>query len=244
MQLRVANASRAAEQAIGGESVWRETHHSDEQLVTETLKGSGTAFGVLFERYERKMFHTTLRVLRHREDAEDAVQQAFQRAFVHLNSFQGDSRFSTWLTRIAINEALMLLRKRRRSNAVSTADAASEDNELTLEIEDEAATPEERCEQTELNRILGDAIGELRPNLRTVVQLREIAEFSTDKTAKTLGITSGTVKARTFRARRVLRDKLAKRLGLRHNASVETLTLPKKRDAGRANRQLLFARAS
>ena len=138
----------------------------------------------------------------------------------------------------------MLLRKRRRTNAVSTADAVSEDNELTLDIEDEAATPEEHCEQTELNRFLGDAIGELRPNLRTVVQLREIAEFSTGKTAKTLGITSGTVKARTFRARRVLRDKLAKRLGLGDNTSVKTLTLPKKRDAGRANRSLVFARAS
>ena len=72
-----------------------------------------TAFGALFERYEGKMFQVAMRVLRHHEDAEDAVQQAFKSAFVHLTSFQGQSRFSTWLTRIAINEALMLLRKRR-----------------------------------------------------------------------------------------------------------------------------------
>jgi RNA polymerase sigma-70 factor, ECF subfamily len=82
----------------------------DNRLVNEAVSGSSSAFEILFERYQRKMFRVALRVLRNREDAEDAVQEAFGRAFVHLKTFQGQSRFSTWLTRIAINEALVLLR--------------------------------------------------------------------------------------------------------------------------------------
>ena len=187
----------------------------DETLVAEAIRGSSAAFEVLFQRYQQKMFHVALSRLQNAEDAEDAVQQAFQQAFIHLKSFQGQSRFSTWLTRIAINEALMLLRKRRPGHISIEGHQTFEDESVTLEIKDRAATPEEQCGQQELREVLSGAIDELKPILKTVVNLSEIGELSTRKTAEALGVRIGTVKARTFRARRLLRDKIAKRLGAR-----------------------------
>jgi len=187
----------------------------DETLVAEAVRGSSPAFETLFQRYQQKMFHVALSRLQNSEDAEDAVQQTFQQAFVHLKSFQGQSRFSTWLTRIAINEALMLLRKRRPGHLSIEGHQSADDESFTLEIKDTAITPEEQYGQKELRKVLSGAIDELRPILKTVVKLSEIGELSTKKTAETLGVRVGTVKARTFRARRLLRDKIAKRLGAR-----------------------------
>jgi RNA polymerase sigma-70 factor (ECF subfamily) len=188
----------------------------DETIVAEVVRGNSAAFETLFQRYQQKMFHVALSRLQNAEDAEDAVQQTFQQAFVHLKSFQGQSRFSTWLTRIAINEALMLLRKRRPGHLSIEGHQSLDEEHFALEIRDKAITPEEQYGQKELNNVLSGAINELRPILKTVVKLSEIGELSTTKTAETLGVRVGTVKARTFRARRLLRDKLAKRLGARH----------------------------
>jgi len=187
----------------------------DEALVAEALHGSSAAFETLFQRYQQKMFRVALSRLQNPEDAEDAVQQAFQQAFVHLKSFQGQSRFSTWLTRIAINEALMLLRKRRPGHLSIEGHQTVDEESFALEIKDPAITPEEQYGQKEMNNVLSGAIDELRPILKTVVNLSEIGELSTRKTADTLGVRVGTVKARTFRARRLLRDKISKRLGAR-----------------------------
>jgi len=187
----------------------------DETLVAEAVRGSSAAFETLFRRYQQKMFHVALSRLQNPQDAEDAVQQTFQQAFLHLKSFQGQSRFSTWLTRIAINEALMLLRKRRPGHLSIEGHQSINEESFALEIKDQAATPEEQYGQLEIRNVLSGAIDELRPILKTVVNLSEIGELSTSKTAETLGIRVGTVKARTFRARRLLRDKIAKRLGAR-----------------------------
>jgi RNA polymerase sigma-70 factor (ECF subfamily) len=187
----------------------------DETLVAEAVRGSSAAFETLFERYQQKMFRVALSRLQNPEDAEDAVQQAFQQAFIHLKSFQGQSRFSTWLTRIAINEALMLLRKRRPGHLSIEGHQTIDEESFALEIKDPAITPEEQYGQKELRNVLTGAIDELRPILKTVVKLSEIGELSTRKTADTLGVRVGTVKARTFRARRLLRDKISKRLGAR-----------------------------
>ena len=195
----------------------------DQLLVAETLDGSPDAFGALFERYEGKMFQVAMRVLRHHEDAEDAVQQAFKSAFVHLTSFQGQSRFSTWLTRIVINEALMLFRKRRPGHISVERNMTVEGEEVALELEDTAATPEERCGEQELHGVLNEAIGELKPTYRDVVQLREIEELTTGKTAKALGLTGGTVKTRVFRARHALRQKLTERLRIRGRETARSL---------------------
>ena len=189
------------------------------------------------------MFQVAMRVLRHHEDAEDAVQQAFKSAFAHLTSFQGQSRFSTWLTRITVNEALMLLRKRRPGHISLDGNASVQGEEVGLEIEDRAATPEERCGEQELHGVLNDAIGELKPTYRDVVQLHEIEELTTGKTAKVLGLTGGTVKTRAFRARRALRQRLTERLGLSGHKAARSFYL--KSRSGRANmRQTgLFASA-
>jgi RNA polymerase sigma-70 factor (ECF subfamily) len=194
---------------LGGPNV------KDEVLVAAAVRGSSAAFETLFQRYHKRMFNVALSRLQNPEDAEDAVQQAFQQAYVHLKSFQGQSRFSTWLTRIAINEALMLLRKRRPGHLSIEGHQTVDEESFALEIRDTAITPEEQYGQKELHNVLSGAIDELRPILKTVVNLSEIGELSTSKTAETLGIRIGTVKARTFRARRLLRDKIVKRLGAR-----------------------------
>jgi RNA polymerase sigma-70 factor (ECF subfamily) len=191
------------------------TNVKDEVLVAAAVRGSSAAFETLFQRYHKRMFNIALSRLQNAEDAEDAVQQAFQQAYVHLKSFQGQARFSTWLTRITINEALMLLRKRRPGHLSIEGHQTVDEESFALEIRDTAITPEEQYGQKELHNVLSGAIDELRPILKTVVNLSEIGELSTSKTAETLGIRIGTVKARTFRARRLLRDKIVKRLGAR-----------------------------
>jgi RNA polymerase sigma-70 factor, ECF subfamily len=182
--------------------------------VEEAISGSPTAFGVLFDRYERQILRITWRVLRNHEDAEDAAQQAFEDAYVHLKDFHRQSRFSTWLTRIAINDALMLLRKRRLGHVSIEEGKIVENEDIPVETHTAAPTPEQLCEAQELREVLTSAIGELKPILGQVIQLRELDELSTRQTAETLGLPVGAVKARTFRARRLLRRKLAERLGL------------------------------
>ncbi len=179
------------------------------------------------------MFLIANRILRNREDAEDAVQQAFKHAFVHLDSFQGDSRFSTWITRIAINEALQLVRKRRPGHTSLEA-STPEGTAKTIEIEDAAATPEETVNERELHGILNQAIGELRPIFRKVVQLYEIDELSSEKTARRMGLSNSTVKARALRARRLLRRKLAVRLGIRAQQTAALLFASPKRSRDRS----------
>src|SRR5258707_230314 len=144
----------------------------DEALVAEAVRGSSAAFEALFQRHQQKMFHVALSRLQNTQDAEDAVQQTFQQAFVHLKSFQGQSRFSTWLTRIAINEALMLLRKRRPGHLSIEGHQTADEESFTLEIKDQAATPEEEYGQLEIHNVLSGAIDELRPILKTVVNLQ------------------------------------------------------------------------
>jgi RNA polymerase sigma-70 factor (ECF subfamily) len=207
MQVRTSNPPDTTQQAMAETA--RHPQDPDERLVSDAISGSSRAFGVLFERHERKIFRIAYRVLRNREDAEDAAQQAFARAFIHLYDFQGQSRSSTWLTRIAINEALMLIRKRRPGHTSIERHGAVEAEDMVLEIEDSAATPEQHCGQRQLHAFLVEAIRSLKPILRSVVQLYEIGELSTNETGEILGLPTGTVKARVFRARSEPRRKLA-----------------------------------
>jgi RNA polymerase sigma-70 factor (ECF subfamily) len=241
MQIELAEQTGTVQKGIVSPVSLR--HQPDELLVAESLDGSSNAFGALFERYERKMFQVAMRVLRHHEDAEDAVQQAFKSAFVHLTSFQGQSRFSTWLTRITVNEALMLLRKRRPGHISLDGNASVQGEEVALEIEDRAATPEERCGEQELHGVLNEAIGELKPTYRDVVQLHEIEELTTGKTAEVLGLTGGTVKTRVFRARHALRRKLTERLGISPRQAAPSFFLESRNTRGSARQTGLFASA-
>jgi RNA polymerase sigma-70 factor, ECF subfamily len=186
----------------------------DLHLVDLAKQGSQNAFEMLFKRYEHRMLLIANRILRNQQDAEDAMQLAFTNAFTRLNAFQGDARFSTWLTRITINESLQLLRKRRPGHSSLDGYKAADGEMHPMQIVDAAATPEESSDHRELSGILHQAIRELKPIFRSVIQMHEIAELTSEKTAELLGLSTAVVKARTFRARRVLRRKLSRRLGI------------------------------
>lgn len=183
---------------------------SDEVLVSAAKNGDGNAFEALMRRHRRKLLALALRYTRIREDAEDVVQQTFQNAFVHLGNFEGKSLFSTWLTRIAINEALMFLRRARAVREVSIDDLnGDEGTPPHFTIVDESSNPEATCLKREEARILSIAIGRLPPILRKVVELKELRELSGRETARRMGLSLAAVKARVFHGRKKLRSHIA-----------------------------------
>ncbi|MBI1355109.1 MAG: RNA polymerase sigma factor [Acidobacteria bacterium] len=183
------------------------------ELVERTRAGDRDAFNRLVERNAQKVFRMARHMTRNDQDAEDVLQEAFLKAYRRLDQFQGDAKFSTWLTRIAVNEALMRLRKRRNDKTVSL------DEELTLgdspmqrDVADDGDDPEESYERAEMREILEDAIDALAEGYRTVFVLRDVEGFSTEETAEMLDLSISAVKSRLLRARLQLRDKLRRRL--------------------------------
>ncbi len=171
------------------------------QLVSAAKAGDVSAFEELVNRYERKIFRLGMNITQNREDAEDVMQDAFLKSYQNLDRFQGDSRFYTWLVRIAVNEALMKLRK-RRPNQVSLDEPLTDgEDPIFREIEDWGPSPEKKFAQTELNEILTQVIGELDPIFRVVFLLRDVEGISTEETAQILGISVPAVKSRLLRAR-------------------------------------------
>jgi len=186
---------------------------NERTLVVAARNGDDQAFETLFKRYRRKTLAVVLRYIRAVEDAEDIVQQSFYKAFVHLSQFQGESSFSTWLTRIAINEALMFLRHIGAVREISIDSMGdTEGSPASLEIPDSNADPEIRRSQRERAQILSSAMDELTPRMRQALELRELAELSTGETAERLGVSIGAVKARIFHAKRSLRERLSRHL--------------------------------
>lgn len=181
-------------------------------LVAEAKSGRSTAFGELYELHRSKIYHTTFRILRNQQDAEDTVQRSFQRAFTNLASFRGNSTFSTWLTRIAINEALMLLRQRRANKHLFGSDTHDDFEAWTVALADKKPTPEEILSETELRVIVTQAISHLRKNLQIVALLRDLQGLTSAQTAQVLGLSVAAVKARNFHARRCLRRQLERNL--------------------------------
>ena len=181
-------------------------HRPTSMLVTQAKSGRSSAFGELYDLHRVRIYHTAFRILRNRQDAEDATQRSFQRAFTNLGRFREDSTFSTWVTRIAINEALMILRHRRADKAVQGIDDT--EGFFVLDLADKALTPEQAFSENELRAAVIHAISNLRENLRTVVLLRELQGLTSAETARRLGLTVSAVKARTFHARRYLRKYL------------------------------------
>src|SRR6266478_139575 len=181
----------------------------DMTLVAAAKNENRQAFEILVERHTRRIFFAARRITRTREDAEDVVQQSLQKAFVHLHQFKGKSSFSTWLTRIAINEALILLRKSRGLREVLINDLTEgEETLFALEIPDSGPNPEDSYSQRERQRILFLALNELPHGMRKAIQLRELGERSTEETARIMGISAGAVKTRLFHGRRKLRERL------------------------------------
>ena len=179
-------------------------------LVSAAKAGDVSAFEELVNRYERKIFRLGMNITQNREDAEDVMQDAFLKSYQNLDRFQGDSRFYTWLVRIAVNEALMKLRKRRPNQVSLDEPLTDSEDPLFREIEDWGPSPEQRFAQTELNEILTQVIGELDPIFRVVFQLRDAEGISTEETAQILGISVPAVKSRLLRARLKLRERLNK----------------------------------
>ena len=194
--------------ALGNQGV------SDEHaLVAKAKSGHEDAFGELCKGQQRKAHCTALRILRNVQDAEDAVQRAFHRALVNLQRFREDSTFSTWLTRIVINEALMLLRQRRAREPLHENNADPAQGDGGVEVADDGPTPEQILCESERREALLQAIGRLRKNLRIVVLHRELQGLTNAETARRLGLTVSAVKARTFHARRYLRKHLDRNFG-------------------------------
>jgi len=190
-----------------------ETTSVDERLLVAQAKaGRTSAFGELYERHRQKIYRTSLRILRNEEDAEDSAQRSFQRAFTNLSRFREDSAFSTWVTRIAINEALMLLRRRRANPQLLENNSHGDEESPSFDLRDEGPTPEEILAKNELRAAVTQAISHLRESLRIVVFHRELQGLTSAETAQVLGLSVAAVKARTFHARRHLRRHLERRL--------------------------------
>jgi RNA polymerase sigma-70 factor (ECF subfamily) len=203
---QIPNRSVAPDSAAAAPAVAAD---NEAQLVAAAKTGDLNAFDQLVSRYERKIFRLTMHITQNREDAEDAMQEAFLKSYEHLPNFQGDSRFYTWLVRIAVNQALMKLRK-RRPNQISLDEPVETENDMVEhQIRDWGPSPEQRFAQTELHEILSKAIAQISPDYRTVFTLRDIEGISTEETAQLLGISVPAVKTRLLRARLKLRGILS-----------------------------------
>ncbi len=194
------------------ESMPVETPVDDElELVARARMGDAGSFSVLLRRYEGKIFRLAMNITQNREDAEDVLQEAFLKAYEHLDQFQGNSRFYTWIVRIAVNQALMKLRKRRSGRAVSLDEQIDTGEDTVVrEIAAWDPDPEQQYSQEELHRILTRAIDDLAPIYRTVFTLRDVDGLSTEETAEALDLSVPAVKSRLLRARLQLRDKLTR----------------------------------
>lgn len=178
-------------------------------LVNAAREGDMQAFEQLIQKYDRNVFRIAQHITQNREDAEDVVQDAFLKAYQNLNKFQGNSKFYTWLVRIAVNEALMRLRKRKADKTVSMdEDVETEDGSMPREVADWSPNPEQLYGQSELGDILGKTIQGLPAGFRTVFVLRDVEGLSTEETAEMLELSVPAVKSRLLRARLQLRERL------------------------------------
>jgi len=183
----------------------------ESELVGRAREGDAVAFGDLVRRYEGKIFRLAHHVTQNREDAEDVLQETFLKAYEHLDQFQGNSKFYTWLVRIAVNQGLMKLRKRKTDKSVSLDDTIDTgEDTMVREIAAWDEDPEERYSREELNTILDSAVQSLAAPYRSVFLLRDMEELSTEETAQILDLSVPAVKSRLLRARLQLREKLTR----------------------------------
>ena len=181
---------------------------TDSELVAATKCGNTEAFDQLVFRHGRRVFTVAQRILNNREDAEDAAQESFLKAFLHLSTFQEKSRFSTWLTRITMNESFMVLRRRKRTLEVSQDRPDDDVKSVASTFVDHCRNPEESFWDLERTKFLTDAINRLSPKLRRTILLYDVDERSANETAQILGTTIAAVKSRLNHGREKLREKL------------------------------------
>lgn len=184
---------------------------ADGPLVSLAQKGNLEAFEELVHRHQRRVYRTLLGITGNHEEAEDGAQNAFLKAYLHLGDFQGSSLFSTWLVRIAINEGLERLRRRRNLESLDVEDPESEEGFRPRQVQAWEDNPEQLYAKTEMRRIVEQEIMKLPPKYRVVVMLRDVEELSTEETGEALGLGIPAVKTRLLRGRLMLREALAPR---------------------------------
>jgi len=188
-----------------------ETVFDESSLVARARAGDAGAFNQLVNHYSRKIYRLAKHITQSDEDAEDVLQETFLKAFSHLGDFQGQSKFYTWIVRIAVNESLMKLRKRKADRTVPLDEPIDTGEDTVVrEIAVWDENPEQKYSREELGQILDEAVQSLKPVFRTVFVLRDIEELSTEETAQALGISIPAVKSRLLRARLQLREKLSR----------------------------------
>ncbi|HID77778.1 MAG TPA: sigma-70 family RNA polymerase sigma factor [Planctomycetaceae bacterium] len=189
----------------------------DRGLVARAKEGDFEAFEKLVSKYERRLFNLAMRIVRHRHDAEEVVQQTFLNVIQHLDQFRGDARFYTWLARIATNQALSLLRRESIRASLPLAEDRSQESYADLPHPEYIAqwreTPDKIASRRETRQILSEALEELDDKYRLVFLLRDVEGLSTAETAEALGITPSNVKVRLLRARLMLRERLTRTFG-------------------------------
>ena len=188
---------------------YRAHTQQDDELLRSLRDGCALAFATLRDRYSHRLFKQIAAITRNREDAEDALQETFLQAFRRIHTFEGRSHIATWLTRIAINTALMKVRKRRSLAEISLDQTLDPEQEpVVCDIPDQTPGPDQIFEKQEQLKQLKDAVGRLRPNLRTAVNLWSTNDCSIVETARNLGVSTSAAKTRVSRARRQLRTLL------------------------------------
>jgi RNA polymerase sigma-70 factor (ECF subfamily) len=178
---------------------------SDGELVAATKCGNTEAFDQLVFRHERRVLTVAQRIVNNREDAEDVAQESFHKAFLHVGSFQEKSLFSTWLIRIVMNEAYMVLRRRRRTFEVSSDSAEDGTESIAATFVDKSSNPEQSCWHQERTKLLTQVINRLSPKLRRTIWLYDIEEHSLNETAQILGTSIAAVKSRLYHGHEKLR---------------------------------------
>lgn len=192
-------------------AVFSQATIDESTLVAQAREGDTVAFGELVRRYEGKIFRLAQHITQNREDAEDVLQETFLKAYEHLDQFQGNSKFYTWIVRIAVNQALMKLRRRKADRSVSLDETIDTgEDTIVREIAAWGEDPEQRFSREELGELLDSAVQGLEPPYRSVFVLRDIEDLSTEETADALGLSIPAVKSRLLRARLQLREKLTR----------------------------------
>jgi len=193
---------------------------SDENLVTMAQEGSETAFSELAERNYSSSLKLAVSILKDRQEAEDEVQNAYWKAYRHLGQFQRDSKFSTWMTRIVVNQCLMRLRQKKRASFLYLDDSTASEDRKTLELQDNGQTPEEILGNSELAHVLDREIRRIPPMLRNAFLLRDVQELPMPQVAERLGISVAAAKSRLLRARAELRERMRKHVSRQGVASL------------------------
>ncbi|MCS7041574.1 MAG: sigma-70 family RNA polymerase sigma factor [Bryobacteraceae bacterium] len=192
----------------------RYSRMEDPDLVVLAQQGDNEAFAELIDRHSATCRRLAVSILKNADDAEDEVQNALWKAFEHIGQFQQDAKFSTWLSRIVVNQCLMRLRKERRARHVSIDEPVSAEDNIRLDLPDAQASPEQALGREELGKVLHTEIRRIPPLLRQVFILRDVEERPMEEISQMLGISVAAAKSRLLRARLELRSRMQKHMGV------------------------------